>query len=93
VVRPLAECGALIEERAIRLVRLHVAGRKPIADGAKRQAHVKRRDRAFDLLIAAVAEYDEARSIFNAKMDLWRARSAAGMKAAATRRRNARSQP
>jgi hypothetical protein len=86
--RSLAECDDLIEARAVRFVRLHVAGRQPIPNAAKRQAHVRRRDRALDLLIAAVEERDEAFVRFEQTMARWRIASERATRAAATRRRN-----
>jgi hypothetical protein len=57
--RSLQECDALIEMRAVQLVRIHLAGRKPMADPA---GHNRKRDQAFDRLIAAVEERDRQRA-------------------------------
>jgi hypothetical protein len=79
-LRPLAECYDLIEVRAIRLVRLHVAGREPMSSAAARRNR-EQRDKAFDRLVAAVEERDRA-AMAHEERCVFRS------KAAATRRRN-----
>jgi hypothetical protein len=86
--RPLAECDALIEARAVRFVRLHVAGRRPIPYSERREANVRRRDRALGLLIEAVEERDASFAAFTQTMDRWRVNSERATRAAETRRRN-----
>jgi hypothetical protein len=88
VARCLADCDALIEARAVRLVRIHLAGRTEIPDRAKRNKHNRQHDRAFDLLIAAVEERDRAFEAHEKRMEQWRKRSAAATKG--RRARNAR---
>lgn len=52
--RSFAEClDDLIRLRAVDLVRIHIQGRKPMADHA---GHNRKRDQAFELLIVAVEE-------------------------------------
>ncbi len=87
--RPLAECYDLIQVRAIRLVRLHVAGRDRMSWEAARTNQVQR-DRALNSLIDAVEERDRAAMAHEKRMEQWRKRSAAAMRAVSTRRRNAR---
>lgn len=58
--RSLAQWDLLVEGRATCLVRVHIAGRRPIADKAERSKVHAARDRAFDALVAAVEGRDRA---------------------------------
>lgn len=59
----------LIEHRATKLVRLHLQGRKPIPDRAKRAKLNRSRDRAMDLLIGAVEGRDREVDRVNAQVN------------------------
>lgn len=85
-MRPPAYCDQLVRDRAVRLVRLHVAGREAIPDKAAREKLNTRRDRAFDLLIAAVEECERSWQLHDERMDAYRRRAEAGRKAWRTRR-------
>jgi hypothetical protein len=76
-----------IENRAIKLVRIHVAGRKPISDRKKRHEMHVRRDKAFDQLVTAVEGYDRACVIAEARMAAYYKRRNAAVLGLKTKKR------